>query len=476
MAILDGLTDDIAVRFDLGLKARALVRDLSSLIDAQPGGIDGFLDKFRGAGLEARVASWLGGRSPMALSAREVRMALGDEVIEGIAENAGVSEGFASGVLGYAIPKIIGLLTIGGAIPEAIPPAILRPSGSARPVSPPSGEDFTLGGGRQVPRRGMEGGVHVAGLRLVVPGAALLITLGLVGYIISSGTAGDHASIQSASSVAQNAPVASLRTPSMPSFLGNESGAVSGTLANDADSAATTGSHGSVIGADHINGDFAITAGWIKNLSEAFDGFRSQGSQALFAGNVFHLGGTIPHADRAWMIGSLQSAQLPQIVVAALTGGGAANLRIVSSTSKLDSSGNESVRLPNLATLDFPTIIFPANSAKIPSRSIALLRRIAEQIKQLPPGTVVQLNGYTHGTRTAAADVELAQRRADSVYRVLVHEGVNPVMLSAKAYGSSPSVASINGIIEGRSSKITDEEGRQHFDRRVEFRVVQQRP
>ncbi|MFZ3324871.1 MAG: OmpA family protein [Methylocella sp.] len=308
---------------------------------------------------------------------------------------------------------------------------------------------------------------------MVVPGAALIITLGLIGYVISSGTAGDHASILSASSVAQNAPVASPRTPSMPSFLGNESGAVSGTLANDADSAATTGSHESVIGADHIKGDFAVTAGWIKNLSEAF---KSQGSQALFAGNVFHVGGTIPHADRAWMLGSLRSAQLPQIVVAALTGGGAANLRTASSTSKLDSSGNESVRLSNLATLDFPIINFPANSAKIPSRSLALLRRIAEQIKQLPPGTVVQLNGYTHGTRTAAADVELAQRRADSVYRVLVHEGVSPVMLSAKGYGGSRSVASINGITEGRSSKFTDEGGRQHFDRRVEFRVVQQSP
>jgi len=437
MAILDGLTEDIAMRFDLGLKARALVRDLSSLIAAQPGGIDGFLDKFRATGLEAKVASWLGGRSPMALSVREVKMALGDEVIDGIAENAGVSEVFASGGLGYAIPKIIGLLTSGGAIPEEIPSAVLRSPGSAYPFSAPRVQDFTLGGERHVPRRGMEGGGHAGGLRLIVPGAALLITLGLIGYVISSGTAGDHAPIQSASSA---------------------------------------GSHESVIGADHIKGDFAVTAGWIKNLSEAFDGFRSQGSQALFAGNVFHVGGTIPHADRAWMIGSLQSAQLPQIVVAALTGGGAANLRTASSTSKLDSSGNESVRLSNLATLDFPIIIFPANSAKIPSRSLALLRRIAEQIKQLPPGTVVQLNGYTHGTRTAAADVELAQRRADSVYRVLVHEGVSPVMLSAKGYGSSPSVASINGIMEGRSSKITDEGSRQHFDRRVEFRVVQQRP
>jgi OOP family OmpA-OmpF porin len=482
MAILDELTEEIAVRFDLGLKARALVQELSNVIASEPGGIGGFLDKFRASGLEAKVASWRVGPSPMALSVREVKMVLGDEVIEGIAENAGVSEGFASGVLGYAIPKIIGLLTSGDAIPEAIPPAILRSHGSAHPFLTPGAEDFTLGGERQVPLRGMEGGGHAAGLRLVVPGAALLITLGLLGYVISYGTAGDRAPIRSASSVAQNAPVASPRTPSMPSYLGNEtgnkSGAVSGTLANDADLAATAGAPKSVLGADDINGDFTVTAGWIKNLNAAFGGFKSQGSQALFAGNVFNVGGTIPHADHAWMIGSLHSAQLPQIVVAALTGGSAANMRIASSNSKLDSGGNEPVRLPNQATLDFPIINFPANSAKVPSRSLALLRRIAEQIKQLPPGTVVQLTGYTHstGTRTAAVDVELAQRRADSVYRVLVHEGVSPAMLSAKGYGSSPSVASVNGIMEGRSSKIAGEGGRQRDDRRVEFRVVQQRP
>ena len=134
MAILDGLTEDIAMRFDLGLKARALVRDLSSFIAAQPGGIDGFLDKFRATGLEAKVASWLGGRSPMALSVREVKMALGDEVIEGIAEDTGVSEGFASGVLGYAIPKIIGLLTSGEAIPEEIPSGCIEISWLGTPV------------------------------------------------------------------------------------------------------------------------------------------------------------------------------------------------------------------------------------------------------------------------------------------------------------------------------------------------------
>ncbi len=86
-----------------------------------------------------------------------------------------------------------------------------------------------------------------------------------------------------------------------------------------------------------------------------------------------------------------------------------------SAASQSGSSGNESGRSLNQATVDFPTIIFPANSAKVPSSSIPVLRRIAEQIKQLPPGTVAQLNGYTYSKRTSAADMELSQRRADSV-------------------------------------------------------------
>jgi len=54
-----------------------------------------------------------------------------------------------------------------------------------------------------------------------------------------------------------------------------------------------------------------------------------------------------------------------------------------------------------------------------------------------------------------------------------VREGVRPAMLRAKGYGSSPSLAGINGVTEGRSSKMTV---RPLGDRRVEFRVIQQGP
>ncbi len=449
MAVLDGLAKEIVLRFDLGVKARPLVQEVADLIATQPEGLGGFLDKFRAAGLDAKVASWLGGPSPMALSAREVRMALGDEVIEEISDNTGVSEDFAIGVLGYAIPNIVALLTPGGTIPEEIPSVLLSSPGSVHTYSPPRVEDVSLG----------EGGSHGKGPRMVIPGAALLITLGLFGYVISSGTAGDNGPVPSAARVAENAQVASSQTPSMPSHLADARGAASGTIANEA--------------------DFAVKAGWIKNLHEGFVDFwsRDRNSQALFAGKIFNVGRTRPVADRAWTIASLQSAQLPRSVVAALTGNGAAGTRIASTTSKLDSSLKEAVNHSSQATPDFPAIVFSANSAKVPRSSLPLLRRIAGQIKQLPSGTVVQIVGYTHGTDASSSNVELSQRRADSVYRVLVREGVSPSVLSAKGDGSSPSsLASNDGIVEGRSSHSMVDGDRPGIDRRVEFRVVQQHP
>jgi outer membrane protein OmpA-like peptidoglycan-associated protein len=211
-----------------------------------------------------------------------------------------------------------------------------------------------------------------------------------------------------------------------------------------------------------MTGDFAVTAGWIQNLKAAFRGYGGQIDE-----------GTSANTNSAWQIGALWPAPVPQFVVAALTGRGEVPLALASATSELAPSGNESAGLPAKMALDFPTIIFAPNSTTVPWRSIPFLRRVAEQIKQLPAGTVVLIDGYTQGAARPALNAELSQMRANSVYRILVREGVRPAMLSAKGYGSSPSLAGINGVTEGRSSKMTV---RPLGDRRVEFRVVQQSP
>jgi outer membrane protein OmpA-like peptidoglycan-associated protein/uncharacterized protein YidB (DUF937 family) len=456
MARLDELTDDIAERFDLGPKAPALVQEVLGLISAQPGRIGGFLSKVKAADLEEKADSWVGSPYPMALSVAEVRKVLGAEVIKTIAKNAGLTQNSASKVLGYAIPEIISLLAADGAFPGAIPVSSSSPSGVG---------DFIFGREGHIPMHEMAGAGAPTEFRLAVPGAALLITLALVGYFVKSGTAGDLASVQfpSSVSVAQNAPSAASQTPSqlLPTASGEN---------------ATAGPRKPVLGTGEMAGDFAVKAGWIQNLRAASGGLGSQASPTQFAANGLNEEGTRASGNRAWRVGFLWPARVPQFVVATLTGSGPAHVSLASSTPALASSGTESAGLLKQVAVDFPTIIFAPNSTRVQSRSIPLLRRVAEQIKQLPSGTVVQIEGYTQGAARPAVNAELSQSRADSVYRVLVREGVRPAMLSAKGYGSSPSVASINGVTEGRSSKITGEGGRPGGDRRVEFRIVQPTP
>src|ERR1700729_2538219 len=121
MATFDTLIDDLATQFGLGANARTLVREVLAMISSSPKGFGGFLDKFKSAGLTSEVASWLGRADASPIAAGEVERALGAAALSGIAGRLGLAQGPASTALGYALPKIIGLLTPGGAVPAGIP-------------------------------------------------------------------------------------------------------------------------------------------------------------------------------------------------------------------------------------------------------------------------------------------------------------------------------------------------------------------
>jgi uncharacterized protein YidB (DUF937 family) len=203
MATFDKLIQEIGSRYCLGPKAYPLVQETLGLIKRQPGGIGGFVNRFKAAGFAVEVASWLGGPDPVPLSGQEVEQTLGSDVISGIANKIGLSQRFARTILGYAIPKIIVLRAQDGAIPSAIRASASSFLDSATPV-----EEITQPGAEQIrPSRTEHGGPAPVLGGLIIPGAALLITLGLLlGYFIG---AGDRGAIQSAPIVAQNAPVPS---------------------------------------------------------------------------------------------------------------------------------------------------------------------------------------------------------------------------------------------------------------------------
>src|SRR3984957_14939983 len=121
MATFDTLIDDLATQFGLGANARTLVREVLAMISSSPGGFGGFLDKFKSAGLTSEVVSWLGRPDASPIAAGEVERALGGTKLSDIAGRLGLARGAASTARGYALPKIVGILTPGGAVPAGIP-------------------------------------------------------------------------------------------------------------------------------------------------------------------------------------------------------------------------------------------------------------------------------------------------------------------------------------------------------------------
>ena len=123
----------LAGRFGLGANARTLVREVLTMISTSPGGLGGFLDKFKSAGLTSEVASWLGRPDAAPIAAGQVERALGATALSGIASRLGLGQGVVSTALGYALPKIVGLLTPGGVVPAGVPAevtAFLSPAAS----------------------------------------------------------------------------------------------------------------------------------------------------------------------------------------------------------------------------------------------------------------------------------------------------------------------------------------------------------
>jgi OmpA-OmpF porin, OOP family len=124
MATFDLLIDDLAGRFGLGVNARTLVKEVLTMVSTSPGGLGGFLDRLKSGGLTSEVASWLGSPNAAPIAAGQIERALGATALGGIASRLGLGQSAVSTALGYALPKIIGLLTPGGAVPAGVPPEV----------------------------------------------------------------------------------------------------------------------------------------------------------------------------------------------------------------------------------------------------------------------------------------------------------------------------------------------------------------
>lgn len=122
MAILDSLISEVSDKFGLGSKGAPLLSGLLSLItNEQTGGLAGFLDQFRRAGLGDLVTSWISRGPSNPVTPSQFETALGSNVIERLASSVGISSNTASSALAFLTPKLIDMLTPDGVVPASLP-------------------------------------------------------------------------------------------------------------------------------------------------------------------------------------------------------------------------------------------------------------------------------------------------------------------------------------------------------------------
>lgn len=104
-------------------------------------------------------------------------------------------------------------------------------------------------------------------------------------------------------------------------------------------------------------------------------------------------------------------------------------------------------------------IFFDVDKYDLKEKSVTELQKILKFLKE-NPSFKVEISGHTDNVGADAYNLQLSQRRAQSVFNYLVENGIDARRLSPKGYGASKPLA-LN----------TTEEGRQQ-NRRIEFKLI----
>ena len=105
-------------------------------------------------------------------------------------------------------------------------------------------------------------------------------------------------------------------------------------------------------------------------------------------------------------------------------------------------------------------IQFKTNSAELLNESKKVLDEVVKTMKDNPSYELVEIEGHTDSVGDSHQNLDLSQRRSESVRAYLMSQGIDGARLSAKGYGAEKPVAD-NTTTEGREQ-----------NRRVEFKIV----
>ena len=116
----------------------------------------------------------------------------------------------------------------------------------------------------------------------------------------------------------------------------------------------------------------------------------------------------------------------------------------------LAGTGVSVVRNGDRLTLIMPSnVTFPTDQYSILPNFYSTLNAVSTVLRKYDR-TAINVNGYTDSTGSESYNMQLSQRRANSVGNYLVQSGVSPNRISAVGFGESNPVAS-NATPQGRA-------------------------
>ena len=475
MPEFDALLADMAEKVPLHGQGRALLGELVRFLTREPDGLYGTLSRLHDGGMEAEVASWLGQPLAGPLPTDVAVHVLSEPVVDGMATRLHMPAAAVAAAAGIALPRLVGLLTEGGTVPQGpVPAAVAFLHELEAPVAATPAPVMA-------PLRPIQERKRGAAWWLVPVLLAVPLCLGVY-RCTQPGPIGTVATVPANIPVVPSAPPAppvvaaapaplplpSPVTPPRLSVSVNDADAtVGGRVRDEATRASVLDALRRLFGADHVKGDIALdptayAPAWLGQFGSAIGGFKLSGLRALFDGNAVSVGGTIPDADRDRIMAALRSlfgagttvGPLADNVPDFMTGATRAAL------SRLSGLGGSYGARDVVGALNGTTIIFAQSSDEVQGESLVLLAQAAAKMKTLPASTVIEVAGYTDSTGDPVANQSLSQRRADAVRSRLVQAGVSPAMVTAKGFGAAAPVAS-NDTAEGRQQ-----------NRRIEYHVL----
>jgi outer membrane protein OmpA-like peptidoglycan-associated protein len=435
---------------------------LSLISNERTGGLQGFLDQFRRAGLGEIVSSWVSRGSNTPITTEQLERSIGGDTVNRIASNVGAARAGAAAAIAYMIPRVVDLLTPEGVVPSRLPAWVNSYlSGAAPRPEPARAEPFrtdTVRPPSEPVRRADTGGSTF--LRLLP-----FLALPLLGFLVYRACRPEPEQIGYRAPVTVTptatitpTPGTQVQVPGLNSRLSiiNSGGRVrySGVVSDEQTKQNILNQLRSAFGEGNISGDISVdsrarAAAWTSGLAAALPNFKTSGSEVTFDGDSINVGGTMPENAKSDMVAKLKSVYGDGMRIGSFEAATA-----VTEASRRASEALSSLRPGFTAeeltrALNINIINFKSGSSQIPRESMPVLEQSASAIKSAPAGTVLEVGGYTDNVGNPTANQRLSQQRADSVRRFLIDKGVVANSLVAKGYGDSNPIAS-NDTEDGR--------------------------